>query len=221
MRTHNILCSTLILAALALASASTTAHAGVFRFVAAEPAYEVLVGETVIVDLFLQEDIPDLAISTLIAENGLISLDVRVDATSADTDPATMTAFNTNDLDFNDPLGPIVTLTPDQLRTVLFQDPFEPLGVLGTETPQPIGARRDVYIGSLIIQAGNLEDQTTIFTLADDLLVGEFTLTLDGIAALDTTIEPGTFTVTTIIPEPLSIGIFTLGLAALTRRCLH
>jgi hypothetical protein len=189
----------------------------VYSLVTDHATYNVAADGAVSVDVYLQETLTGGSSSGLVAQNGLFSFDVAVDVASAPSDPAAVTASAVNP-GFN---GVVNNVPP--MIVIADRDLFELDGV----QPTMIDATTyRVLLATFTIEGGSLLGETTTFSVADytnPLTPGadENTFYWDDIAAtnpLDAAIVAGSFDVT-VIPEPASMSLLTLGgLMALRRR---
>jgi MYXO-CTERM domain-containing protein len=180
-------------------------------------SYSAGPGGTVTVSLFLRETVDGGSASVLAAQGGLFSAGVAAARTSSPSDPAFLTAAARNPA-FNDTGSSLMSVAPTLTR---FTEAVSSGGVAATDLG---GGVREISLGTMTVQVGNIVGQTTSFNVRDydNYGTSEDTLTATG-TVLDT---PGgtspssfAFQVTVApVPEPAAIGLVALALPLLGRR---
>lgn len=195
---------------------STSDAAIEFCFDTDQDTYTVLPGQTVHVDVFLLERVSGGDVSRLAAEDGLSQAQVAIERIAGPTDAASITGFLPNLSEFDDPFSPIENaLSEDLLDVTQLVDMGAVSGPTGVDLG---GGVRSVYLLTVTIQGATATGQST-FDVYDNSLFDE-TLTFDFLTApLDSSLQPGQFTVSTVPEPPMGMIVLTAsGLAILFSR---
>jgi len=207
------------LVAAALLPLASLRAAVIYDLVTDQSVYEAECGESVSVKVSLRETLTDGSPSELLGRGGLFSFDVALDVTTAPTDPAAATAVDANP-NFNGAVNNVPPVVVIADRDLLELEGVEPVAV-GANTYR-------VHLATFAIQAGNVLDEITVFSLTDfeNLLTPGTdynTYYWDDVLAqnpLDPVVTGTTFSVK-VIPEPTALcvlGILSVGLLSRRRR---
>lgn len=185
--------------------------------------YDVNEGDTVDVAIYLREELGDPSNDFLLVdEGGLISAGVELqwslDAGSGALSTVQQTSDVTANPAFNDPGSgnPEISLTTNDAGVLEVRDFFEPSGVEVSPNP-PSGDVASIYLGTFTF-TGGAADVTTLVDIVD-YSAEDDTVTWNTLIPLDDDIDSNSFTITTPIPEPVSLLMFgSAGSLLLLRR---
>ncbi len=207
-----------ITAAGLLAAPALSDAAVVYTLVSDQPTYQVQIGQTATVELYLLEQTGDGAPSTLLDEDGLFTAHYRV-SQPPDMSPVQVAAIvsaSPNTADFAWSLPEDVKLDPGGLMVdVSLVADFElPAGPMGDDLGNGL---RSVYLGSVDMR-GDAPGQR-VFTIADiPDLDGFVTFSGDLDVSLDANVASTQFTFV-VVPEPAGLlGLIVLSGLSLRRR---
>jgi hypothetical protein len=182
-----------------------------FSFGTDQDHYDVSVGGSVPVQVYLYETVTGEDSSLLVAEDGLFQAQVTIERSGAvPTDPAILFDYTPNTAEFDDAWSPEENaFTESELDLTQFVDIDSIIGPTGVDLD---GGVRRVWLLTATVQGGDVLGETTTFSVLDNPLF-EDTFTFLGPDVLDPLIASAGFTVTTV-PEPSSV-LLLLQLGAL------
>ncbi len=200
----------------ALAGGLPCARAAVeFTYVTDKAAYAGAPTSEVEVKVSLRETVTGADTSLLVSEGGIFGADVQASTTGT----ATITGMTDNTGLFTQLLSAATdpeTLPAGGVSTGAFS-------MLALDDPGPMGTlagnTRTLYLGSFTIDVGDVIGRVSTF-IVSDWPGGTNTYTNRG-TALDSLIQPASFTVTVLAPEPLTavpVAAGVLGLLLRRRR---
>ena len=185
--------------------ASAASAAVSYSFVAGQSSYEVLPGQEVMVPIYLKETLTDGSSSQIAAQNGLFSFGITVTRTSGDgqiRDLVRHTAFDRRNL------GSTNAFPANPAKLWAEQDVNFGNGV----SPDAAGL---IHLATLRFEAPITGDATLSI---GDYNAGTGETVTYSFSELDSLIAPGSFTVTTAIPEPAGLSVLAIAAAGLLRR---
>jgi hypothetical protein len=222
----------LVIAALAFGiSAFSTRSASAditYQYVTDASDYQVIAGQSVVVPLYLQETVTGADTSLLAAEDGLFGAGLTVSRVTEPSSPAFFDALDLNpSFDFGTPVNSTSpgTFTPADNSASLNEAVAEPDGVQAVDLG---GGISRVFLGSVTIQAGNVLQQATAFSVGPNGDTGGNTLTFTNFYDLDITSGSPAFTgalaspaftfTVTAVPEPASLSLLSVAAVAMLGR---
>ncbi len=208
----------ILLTPLVAFATATSAFAATYNYVAVSDSHTLNPGDTAIVSIYITETLGVGDTSAIDVGGGLFSAEVRIGSVSSTaTTPASVLLASDVAIDpaFNDPFINLVDIQPTFVDIVGgFDVSIDPLadGPKGTV----VGDTRSIKLADVTFTAGT--EGVTIVQLLDTPL-GNNTLILDN-TVLDGFFPTSNLPTITfnVIPEPTSLGVSSVGLAALLRR---
>ena len=222
--------ASILAAAVTFGALSTFAHAdSIFRFVSLPDSTICNVGDTVNVQIYLQEQVTS-GTSMLLSEHGLASAGVAIQADPADSTVATINAIHGYDAFLNDSFA-WVTVSPDPtglpalagnisegLDTFIDPDNFATQGLQPVETSPGSGVWQ-VKLGEFDVAA--LSPGSVNFALTTRASDSADLATYDALSGtFDASVDGGQFNLNVLsVPEPASLLFLAIGgLLAAARR---
>jgi PEP-CTERM motif len=226
------------IAASCLGLAHQAAAAVVYSYVTDKSSYTGAPGSSVVVDVYLKEDLTNGSTSFLASDNGLAAFAVLINKSNAPAAPATITGSNVNGTDF--PLFHANTMVVAGGASASIGGAIDVAATAGVLPGNTGGGAvtgpavsNEIFLGTLNVTVGS-SGATTFTVGALDPVNGTNTVTKANVFDLDTGLDgdlnPTTaytavgttltsFTVSAPIPEPASMGLLAVGgLLALRRR---
>ena len=201
--------NTRYLALMSVALLGGVSSASTYICVPGQTDYPVSANGTASVEVYLQETFS--GVSQLVSEKGIYGYDLEVTRTVGS---AFIAAAAANSAQFTSVLSVSYNPNPIPLSGSATVD----LSVSALDNPGPEGSlsgnTRSILLGTFTIQAGSSGQSR--FSTIDSTFFGTNTITNSG-SALDSTILPGSFTIT-VVPEPAMLGLIATGGLLLLRR---